>query len=164
MKSSFTHVPNPCREKKNNPVWRDACFCVCALQESRDKGTEVWKISKVQFVYDTSETSHFINAYNREFPASNSSYSARLPHRTAPHRFRNLHSVESRLWISYRCDARTASRFLSAWFWREAADLISHLPPIKQIWSLKRFFKNVDSIYYHNFLSLCWGMFQSFLA
>ncbi|KAF0023241.1 hypothetical protein F2P81_023871 [Scophthalmus maximus] len=24
----------------------------------------VWKISKVQFVYDTSETSHFINAYN----------------------------------------------------------------------------------------------------
>uniref|UniRef100_A0A3P9JGU1 Lysosome-associated membrane glycoprotein 5 n=1 Tax=Oryzias latipes TaxID=8090 RepID=A0A3P9JGU1_ORYLA len=30
----------------------------------RDKGTEVWKISKVQFVYDTSETSHFINAYN----------------------------------------------------------------------------------------------------
>ncbi|KAG7240187.1 hypothetical protein INR49_027232 [Caranx melampygus] len=33
-------------------------------KEFRDKGTEVWKISKVQFVYDTSETSHFINAYN----------------------------------------------------------------------------------------------------
>lgn len=42
---------------------------VCVLQEFRDKGTEVWKISKVQFVYDTSETSHFINAYNRESPA-----------------------------------------------------------------------------------------------
>lgn len=39
------------------------------LQEFRDKGTEVWKISKVQFIYDTSETSHFINAYNRECPA-----------------------------------------------------------------------------------------------
>ncbi|XP_016889057.1 lysosome-associated membrane glycoprotein 5 isoform X2 [Cynoglossus semilaevis] len=33
-------------------------------KEFRDKGTEVWKISRVQFVYDTSETSHFINAYN----------------------------------------------------------------------------------------------------
>uniref|UniRef100_A0A1A8G4F1 Lysosome-associated membrane glycoprotein 5 n=1 Tax=Nothobranchius korthausae TaxID=1143690 RepID=A0A1A8G4F1_9TELE len=33
-------------------------------KEFREKGTEVWKISKVQFVYDTSETSHFINAYN----------------------------------------------------------------------------------------------------
>lgn len=48
----------------------------CVLQEFRDKGIEVWKISKVQFVYDTSETSHFINAYNREsqtqqFPSRN---------------------------------------------------------------------------------------------
>ncbi|XP_067338695.1 lysosome-associated membrane glycoprotein 5 isoform X1 [Channa argus] len=33
-------------------------------QEVRDKGIEVWKISKVQFVYDTSDTSHFINSYN----------------------------------------------------------------------------------------------------
>ncbi|KAG8011175.1 Lysosome-associated membrane glycoprotein 5 [Nibea albiflora] len=33
-------------------------------KEFRDKGSAVWKISKVQFVYDTSETSHFINAYN----------------------------------------------------------------------------------------------------
>ncbi|XP_054604408.1 lysosome-associated membrane glycoprotein 5 isoform X1 [Nothobranchius furzeri] len=33
-------------------------------KEFREKGIEVWKISKVQFVYDTSETSHFINAYN----------------------------------------------------------------------------------------------------
>lgn len=48
------------------------------LQEFRDKGIEVWKISKVQFVYDTSETSHFMNAYNRESPAETeySSYSA----------------------------------------------------------------------------------------
>ncbi|XP_071384039.1 lysosome-associated membrane glycoprotein 5 [Centroberyx affinis] len=33
-------------------------------KEFRDKGIEVWKISKVQFVYDSSETTHFINAYN----------------------------------------------------------------------------------------------------
>lgn len=45
------------------------CVCLCVLQEFREKDTEVWKISKVQFVYDTSETSHFINAYNRESPA-----------------------------------------------------------------------------------------------
>ncbi|XP_032398889.1 lysosome-associated membrane glycoprotein 5 isoform X2 [Etheostoma spectabile] len=32
--------------------------------EFRDKGIEVWKISRIQFVYDTSETSHFTNAYN----------------------------------------------------------------------------------------------------
>ncbi|XP_036406215.1 lysosome-associated membrane glycoprotein 5 [Megalops cyprinoides] len=28
------------------------------------KGNDIWKINKVQLVYDTSETSHFINAYN----------------------------------------------------------------------------------------------------
>ncbi|XP_035279647.1 lysosome-associated membrane glycoprotein 5 [Anguilla anguilla] len=28
------------------------------------KGKEIWKISKVQLVYDTSEATHFINAYN----------------------------------------------------------------------------------------------------
>ncbi|XP_049913736.1 lysosome-associated membrane glycoprotein 5 isoform X1 [Epinephelus moara] len=33
-------------------------------KELREKGIEVWKISKVQFVYDTSETSQFISAYN----------------------------------------------------------------------------------------------------
>ncbi|KAG9344672.1 hypothetical protein JZ751_010358 [Albula glossodonta] len=31
------------------------------------KGNDIWKISKVQLVYDTSETSHFINAYNRKY-------------------------------------------------------------------------------------------------
>ena len=36
------------------------------LQEFRDKGVEVWKVSKVQFFYDTAETTHFINAYNRK--------------------------------------------------------------------------------------------------
>lgn len=44
-------------------------------KEFRDKGTEVWKISKVQFVYDTSETSHFINAYN---PGKHTASSHRL--------------------------------------------------------------------------------------
>ncbi|KAI4885414.1 hypothetical protein NFI96_018038 [Prochilodus magdalenae] len=32
--------------------------------DGKAKETEVWKISKVQLVYDTSETTHFINAYN----------------------------------------------------------------------------------------------------
>ncbi|MEQ2170689.1 hypothetical protein GOODEAATRI_002854 [Goodea atripinnis] len=36
------------------------------IDEIREKGIEVWKINKIQFVYDTSEASHFINAYNRE--------------------------------------------------------------------------------------------------
>lgn len=71
--------------------------CVCVLQEFRDKGTEVWKISKVQFVYNTSETSHFINANNRESPAEPvySSYSAHFH----PACFdRNLLSFVSRLY------------------------------------------------------------------
>lgn len=41
-------------------------MCCRAWQELRAKGAEVWKISKVQFVYNTSESTHFINAYNRE--------------------------------------------------------------------------------------------------
>lgn len=52
---------------------------LCVLQEFRDKGIEVWKISKVQFVYDTSETSHFINAYNRESQTQHISI-LQLPH------------------------------------------------------------------------------------
>ncbi|XP_066533829.1 lysosome-associated membrane glycoprotein 5 [Hoplias malabaricus] len=32
--------------------------------DGKAKETEVWKMNKVQLVYDTSETSHFINAYN----------------------------------------------------------------------------------------------------
>ncbi|XP_061561129.1 lysosome-associated membrane glycoprotein 5 [Phycodurus eques] len=45
--------------KKNAYVLR-----IFFSKELRAKGAEVWKISKVQFVYDTSESSHFINAYN----------------------------------------------------------------------------------------------------
>ncbi|KAM9435453.1 lysosome-associated membrane glycoprotein 5 [Clarias gariepinus] len=33
-------------------------------KDGKTKESEVWKISKVQLVYDTSETTHFINAYN----------------------------------------------------------------------------------------------------
>ncbi|KAI5090609.1 lysosome-associated membrane glycoprotein 5 precursor [Silurus meridionalis] len=33
-------------------------------RDGKTKESEVWKISKVQLVYDTSETTHFINAYN----------------------------------------------------------------------------------------------------
>ncbi|XP_026888603.2 lysosome-associated membrane glycoprotein 5 isoform X2 [Electrophorus electricus] len=32
--------------------------------DGKEKETEIWKINKVQLVYDTSESSHFINAYN----------------------------------------------------------------------------------------------------
>uniref|UniRef100_A0A671T4Z5 Lysosomal associated membrane protein family member 5 n=1 Tax=Sinocyclocheilus anshuiensis TaxID=1608454 RepID=A0A671T4Z5_9TELE len=34
--------------------------------DGKAKETEVWKINKVQLVYDTSETTHFISAYNRD--------------------------------------------------------------------------------------------------
>ncbi|XP_060772086.1 lysosome-associated membrane glycoprotein 5 [Neoarius graeffei] len=33
-------------------------------RDGKTKESEVWKISKVQLIYDTSETTHFINAYN----------------------------------------------------------------------------------------------------
>uniref|UniRef100_A0A665V1F9 Lysosome-associated membrane glycoprotein 5 n=1 Tax=Echeneis naucrates TaxID=173247 RepID=A0A665V1F9_ECHNA len=43
--------------------WKNGAyvFRIYFSKEFRDRGIEVWKISKVQFVYDTS---HFINAYN----------------------------------------------------------------------------------------------------
>ncbi len=34
--------------------------------DGKAKETEVWKINQAQLVYDTSETTHFISAYNRE--------------------------------------------------------------------------------------------------
>ncbi|XP_062406818.1 lysosome-associated membrane glycoprotein 5 [Sardina pilchardus] len=33
-------------------------------KDANQKESEIWKINKVQLVYDTSETTHFINAYN----------------------------------------------------------------------------------------------------
>ncbi|XP_077597280.1 lysosome-associated membrane glycoprotein 5 [Stigmatopora nigra] len=50
-------------------------------KELRAKGAEVWKISKVQLVYDTSETSHFINAYN---PGTHTASSRRLSAMVTP--------------------------------------------------------------------------------
>ncbi|KPP75511.1 hypothetical protein Z043_105236, partial [Scleropages formosus] len=51
-------------------------FRLFFLKEVHDsKGNEVWKISKMQFVYDTSETTHFINAYN---PGKHTASSHRL--------------------------------------------------------------------------------------
>ncbi|XP_051909504.1 lysosome-associated membrane glycoprotein 5 [Hippocampus zosterae] len=45
--------------------WKNAyTLRIFFSKELRAKGAEVWKISKVQFVYDTSESTHFINAYN----------------------------------------------------------------------------------------------------
>ncbi|XP_053699529.1 lysosome-associated membrane glycoprotein 5 [Synchiropus splendidus] len=46
--------------------WKNRAYTlrIYFSKEFREKGVEVWKISKVQFVYDTSETTHFINAYN----------------------------------------------------------------------------------------------------
>ncbi|KAK3516555.1 hypothetical protein QTP70_022056 [Hemibagrus guttatus] len=35
-------------------------------KDGKTRESEVWKINKVQLVYDTSETTHFMNAYNRE--------------------------------------------------------------------------------------------------
>lgn len=67
-----------------------------SLQEFRDKGTAVWKISKVQFVYDTSEKSHFINANNGESPAEpvySNSYSYSAHFQPASHSCHILHSA-----------------------------------------------------------------------
>uniref|UniRef100_A0A672GQJ0 Lysosome-associated membrane glycoprotein 5 n=1 Tax=Salarias fasciatus TaxID=181472 RepID=A0A672GQJ0_SALFA len=49
---------------KNKAYTLRIYFSKVGESEVRAKGAEVWKISRVQFVYDTSETSHFINAYN----------------------------------------------------------------------------------------------------
>ena len=35
--------------------------------DPKEKESEIWKVNKVQLVYDTSESTHFINAYNREY-------------------------------------------------------------------------------------------------
>ncbi|XP_039981833.1 lysosome-associated membrane glycoprotein 5 [Xiphias gladius] len=53
-------------ESEIHITWKNNAYTLRIFfsKEFRDKGIEVWKISKVQFVYDTSETSHFINAYN----------------------------------------------------------------------------------------------------
>lgn len=53
-------------ESEIHITWKNNAYIlrIYFSKEFRDKGIEVWKISKVQFVYDTSETSHFINAYN----------------------------------------------------------------------------------------------------
>ncbi|KAM9840503.1 lysosome-associated membrane glycoprotein 5 [Aulostomus maculatus] len=46
--------------------WKNDAYVLSIYfsKELHKKGIEVWKISRVQFVYDTSETSHFINANN----------------------------------------------------------------------------------------------------
>uniref|UniRef100_A0A8B9JRY5 Lysosomal associated membrane protein family member 5 n=1 Tax=Astyanax mexicanus TaxID=7994 RepID=A0A8B9JRY5_ASTMX len=35
--------------------------------DGKAKETEIWKMNKVQLVYNTSDTTHFINAYNRTY-------------------------------------------------------------------------------------------------
>ncbi|XP_053193191.1 lysosome-associated membrane glycoprotein 5 [Scomber japonicus] len=53
-------------ESEIHITWKNNAYILSIyfIKEFHDKGTEVWKINKVQFVYDTSETSHFINANN----------------------------------------------------------------------------------------------------
>ncbi|CAL9691981.1 unnamed protein product [Knipowitschia caucasica] len=57
--------------------WKSKAYVlrIYFTKELRDKDQEIWKVSKVQFVYDTSETSHFINAYN---PGKHTASSHRL--------------------------------------------------------------------------------------
>ncbi|XP_023655211.1 lysosome-associated membrane glycoprotein 5 [Paramormyrops kingsleyae] len=52
-------------------------FRIFFLKEVQDpsKGKAIWKMNKMQFVYDTSETAHFINAYN---PGKHTANSHRL--------------------------------------------------------------------------------------
>nr|XP_043904920.1 lysosome-associated membrane glycoprotein 5-like [Solea senegalensis] len=58
-------------ESEIHITWKNNAYTlrIYFTKEFRDKGIEVWKITRVQFIYDTAETSHFINAYNRESPA-----------------------------------------------------------------------------------------------
>ena len=93
---------------------------VCVLQEFRDKEAEVWKVSKVQFVYDTSETSHFINAYNRESPAEYSSNSAHF-RPACFHRNHSSHSPHISIQMELQADSCRDFRFsptytIQLWF------------------------------------------------
>ncbi|XP_062857445.1 lysosome-associated membrane glycoprotein 5 [Trichomycterus rosablanca] len=60
---------------------------------------EIWKISKVQLVYDTSETSHFINAYN---PGK---------HTASTH---HLSALVTPVGRSYRCAAQQTLTLISS--------------------------------------------------
>ncbi|XP_076016211.1 lysosome-associated membrane glycoprotein 5 [Genypterus blacodes] len=53
-------------ESEIHITWKNKAYTlrIYFSKETRNKGVEVWKISKVQFIYDTAEPSHFINAYN----------------------------------------------------------------------------------------------------
>ncbi|KAL0967713.1 hypothetical protein UPYG_G00255920 [Umbra pygmaea] len=46
--------------------WKDNAYTlgIYFVKETGEKGERVWKINKVQFVYDTSEKTHFLNSYN----------------------------------------------------------------------------------------------------
>ncbi|XP_010880498.1 lysosome-associated membrane glycoprotein 5 [Esox lucius] len=46
--------------------WKDNAYTlrIYFVKETRNKGEKVWKINKVQFVYDTSEQTHFLSPYN----------------------------------------------------------------------------------------------------
>ncbi|XP_018599014.2 lysosome-associated membrane glycoprotein 5 isoform X1 [Scleropages formosus] len=93
-------------------------FRLFFLKEVHDsKGNEVWKISKMQFVYDTSETTHFINAYNREWDASprppTGAVTARVTgkHTASSHRLSALVTPAGR---SYECMATQTLTLISS--------------------------------------------------
>ncbi|KAK1795976.1 hypothetical protein P4O66_009077 [Electrophorus voltai] len=67
--------------------------------DGKEKETEIWKINKVQLVYDTSESSHFINAYN---PGK---------HTASTHRLSALVTPAGR---SYVCTAQQTLTLLSS--------------------------------------------------
>ncbi|XP_062323695.1 lysosome-associated membrane glycoprotein 5 isoform X2 [Osmerus eperlanus] len=60
--------------------WKNNAYTlrIYFTKEFRDQENEVWKFSKVQFVYDTSETSNFINAYNPGKHTANSHHLSAL--------------------------------------------------------------------------------------
>ncbi|CAG5928248.1 unnamed protein product [Menidia menidia] len=81
--------------------WRNNAYTlrIYFSKEVRDKGIEVWKMSKVQFVYDTSEASHFISAYN---PGK---------HTASTHRLSALVTPGGH---SYMCTAQQTLRLISS--------------------------------------------------
>ncbi|RXN11857.1 lysosome-associated membrane glyco 5 [Labeo rohita] len=79
--------------------------------DGKAKETEVWKINKVQLVYDTSETTHFINAYNRE--SNGFTFTANHPgkHTASTHRLSALVTPAGR---SYVCAAQQTLTLISS--------------------------------------------------
>ncbi|XP_041716171.1 lysosome-associated membrane glycoprotein 5-like [Coregonus clupeaformis] len=81
--------------------WNDNAYTlrIYFVKETSGKGDDVWKINKVQFVYDTSEKTHFLNTYN---PGK---------HTASSH---HLSALETPAGRSYVCEAKQTLTLISS--------------------------------------------------